>query len=96
MVYTYYVPTARGYYYLAVSAENEDDAFDKAVEVGGRLGMGEGVPKSLSTDIVDIDNLVIDDAFRNRFRKFGYAHRFVSRQLPPFHERFGYRASLPE
>ena len=103
-VYTFVVPARRGHYYVAVLAEDYDEAEERVLrspqlrDVEEREGMrtleGEGiVPLG---EYSSVDEVVIDKAFKNRLERFGIAHKFVHRALPPISEGYGVRPDLPE
>lgn len=102
-VFTFAVPAERGHYYVAVLAEDEDEAGERILkssqirDVEERSGLstptGEGLV-SISV-LGSVDELVIDDAFKKRLRRFGLAHKFVPRKLASYSRRAGHHGFLP-
>ncbi len=94
-VFTFAVPAKRGFYYLAVDATSREGAVSRALEISGDLPEVSGIPRHLSI-IRDIDSLVIDPRFKERFRESGYAHSYKKKRLAPYHVRTRHRGFLPE
>jgi len=103
-VFTFAVPAERGHYYIAVLAEDISEAEGKISSSSQVRDIVKGESPYFSSlkeftplgEYPSTEALVAPSGFKERLERFGIAHRFIHKELPPYGERFGHRGFLPE
>lgn len=105
MDYTFAQPVRGGYYYIVARANTLEEATTLAEDAMRNIKykqkledkpFGTFHPEGLvNFGTYPEGTLVLSSDNEERLKEFGITHSFVRRELPPFHERMGYRSRLP-
>lgn len=91
-IYTFIQPVRDGYYYIAVLALTDSEAFITA----DSIAFADKTDRLRKLSKFNQEELVLESRFRARMATFGYAHRFVTTWPPPYHERAGHYGFIPD
>ncbi len=91
-IYTFVQPVRDGYYYIAVLALTDSEAFT----IADSIAFADKTGRLRKLSEFNQEELVLESGFRTRMITFGYAHRFVATWPPPYHERAGHYGFLPD
>lgn len=91
-IYTFVQPVREGYYYIAVLAQTDGEAFITA----DSIAFANKTDRLRKLSEFNQEELVVESSFKVRMVSLGYAHRFVTAWPPPYHERAGHYGFPPD